>query len=105
MLLQVIYSIAVLIIVATVCIIAFMFRYGVQIIRNKPSENTQLSVNAITFDKVVTYFKKFGYIVCHSTPVLNTNEWVAFIIKDGKYQIVTVFTEGNTIVGHDYSLA
>jgi len=30
---------------------------------------------------------------------------VAFLIKDGNYHIVTVFTDGDTILGHDYSLA
>ncbi len=98
MLLQVIYSIGVLMIVATICRMAFVYTYSKQF-----AETTE-PFTIITSDNIVNYFNGYGYIVCHTTRVLNTTKWVAFIIKDGKYQIVTVFTDGNTILGHNYSL-
>ena len=104
MLLQVNYTAGLSIIAGVICVGAFIYTFVGHIIKDRFAETPPLSENTITPDQVGNYFRELGYIVCHSTPIINTDKWGAFLIKDGKYHIVTVFTDGYTILGHDYSL-
>lgn len=51
------------------------------------------------------YFNELGHKALHISPLKNTNNWTAFIIKNGELQIVTVYTNGKIILGHEYALA
>lgn len=104
MLLIVNHSNGIFIALAIICIAAFIYTFGSRIIKDRFAETPSVPESTVTPDLVASYFRNLGYIVCHSTPVINTDRWVAFLIKDGKYHIVTVFTDGNSILGHDYSL-
>jgi hypothetical protein len=104
MMLEVTYSIGVVIAAVVICVIAFAYTYGRQMISDRFANTPERGPDLVSSEQVSNYFRELGYIVCHSTPVINTDKWVAFLIKDGKYHIVTVFTDKDTILGHDYSL-
>jgi len=98
------YSTGIFVIASIICVAAFIYTYGGRIIKDRFAPSPSFPLNKVTSNQVANYFREMGYIVCHSTQVINTDKWVAFLIKDGSYHIVTVFTDGDTILGHDYSL-
>jgi hypothetical protein len=61
-------------------------------------------ITCITAKQVDAYLREHGYVVCNITPVKNTNQWLAFLVKNGEYLIATVFTSRNGIEGHKDSL-
>lgn len=102
LLLEVTISLGAAFIAFILSIAALFYNYGGQMIKDRFAESHQLPKD-ITSDKVSNYFKEQGYIVRHISPT-STNKWTAFLFKDGKHFVVTVLTERDKIIGHDYSL-
>jgi len=83
---------------------AIMYTYGRQMFKERWVETDYPKDIIITKD-VHQYFKEQGYKALYISPLRNTTNWTAFIIKDEKLHIVTVYTNGRTIITHDYALA
>ncbi|MDQ3048435.1 MAG: hypothetical protein M3R27_12875 [Bacteroidota bacterium] len=87
------------------CIVAtaaLFITFGAQFL--KDIKGMEESVSAVTSKQVTHYLIDEGYVVCNITPVKNSSKWLAFLIKNGEYKIATVFTNGETIQGHQDSL-
>ncbi|MGQ0827539.1 MAG: hypothetical protein ACT4ON_03985 [Bacteroidota bacterium] len=84
--------------------LAIIIAYGPQMFKERWVETDYPKDVIITTD-VDRYFKEQGYNALHISPSKDTTNWTAFIIKNGALYIVTVYTDGRTILGDKYSLA
>jgi hypothetical protein len=84
-------------------LIALLYTYGGQIIKDRFSEAREIQ-DKVTSTQVSDYFKEQGYVVCHIASVKNSHRWIVLLIKNGEYQVVTAFTNGETIQGYQHSL-
>jgi len=99
-----IYSSEALFMAALICAMAAMlYTYGKEIIKERLAPPTNWS-SGVTSKDVTRYFSAQGYTVCTTTPVKNSNKWIAFLVKNGEYLIATVFTKDNKIERHTDSL-
>jgi hypothetical protein len=91
--------------IATLClaVMTLLFTFGGQIIKELQRGGKGLS-SSITQKEVSWYFMEQGYIVCNISPVQNTNKWLAFLIRNGEYEVATVFTNGDMIEGHQHAI-
>ena len=83
---------------------ALLYTFGAEIIKDARGKG-ELLQNSVTSTEVGRYFIDRGYVVCNITPVKNTNKWLVFLIRNGEYEVVTAFTNGNCIEGHTSSVA
>lgn len=58
----------------------------------------------ITSNKVKRFFVDKGYSVCNITPITNSSNFFAILIKNKNFVIATVFTTGKNIDRYDASV-
>ena len=80
-------------------IVILLYAFGWQIVQDARSLNTSDDI-AVTSKQVNHYLVEEGYVVCNITPVKDSTNWKAFLVKNGEYLIATVFTKGAKIEGH-----
>jgi hypothetical protein len=88
----------------TLGMVAIVSVYGPQMIKDRWKE-TGYPEGTILSTDVYQYFEKQGYKAFHISPVKNTTNWRVFIIKEGVLYVCTVFTNGQEIIEHDYTIA
>jgi hypothetical protein len=83
---------------------ALLYTYGWQIVKDMRKEDNLQEVSSVTSKQVSAYFISKGYVVCSVIPVKNSTNWLVFLIKNGDYEAVTVFTSNDAIVGFQENL-
>ncbi|MDF2437994.1 MAG: hypothetical protein K0Q95_2370 [Bacteroidota bacterium] len=78
-----------------------LYTFGSLIIKEigKPETNASAYKTAKQVDK---YLTDKGYIVCSISPVKNTNQWLAFLVKNGEYHVADVLSIGDEIAVNTY---
>jgi hypothetical protein len=59
---------------------------------------------ALTSRQVSSYFNNRGYVVCNVSPIKESKNWRAYLIKNGEYIIATAFTKEDFIEGYVESI-
>jgi hypothetical protein len=72
-----------------------LYTFGALILKERRGNAS--SVNCVTEKQVDNYLRNKGYVVCNITPVKNSNQWLAFLVKNGQYLTATVSTKGEHI--------
>lgn len=79
-------------------IAAIVYKYGSKMIKDKFAKHP----NNVTPKQVHHYFMDRGYIVYDIMPIANTYNWEAEIIEEGKSISMILYTDGDTILEHQY---
>jgi len=79
--------------------------YGPHMLKERCVEEVYSEGSTIGTTDVADYFKQQGYNAWNISPSKYTSNWTAFTIRNGELQVVTVYTDGRTISGHEYALA
>ena len=54
--------------------------------------------------KIKSFFVSKGYSVCNVTPISQTTNWFAILIKNKEFVLATVFTNGTDIERYEASV-
>lgn len=84
-------------------VLAMLYTFGKQIITDA-RQVPPVPESTIGSSEIGRYFMEKGFIVCSINRVKDTNKWLVFLIRNGEYELATVFTKGDSIEGHQYSL-